>query len=484
VATAAAEGAVLERVLAQAPDLILHELRTPHTSDLQLLRRLKSHAATRNIPVILLSSNAGSALRAQALEIGAADFVRRPVSTRELTARIKLWLLGAKPRNRSRPDPAGDEILTTALHEIRNPLNAIIEWVSLLQTGKMTPAETSYAYELLASSAHLQRRVMEDLRDARQIATGALKLQVQWLAGVGPVINPVVDLCRPNAARKGIRIHTFVAHDTGPLMADPQRLQQVLWNLLSNAIKFTRRKGSIAVRCSRQEDAVEIQVSDTGVGISQQSMPHIFDRFRRGTHVGEGLGLGLSIVRGLVALHGGSVTAASGGPGHGATFTVRLPLASSTDGAAPLPPTPKAPTDNTPGRRILLAEDHVDTARAVERLLTGNGHHVQHAGSIAEALLLATANPPDLLICDLNLEDGSGLDLLPRLRRLLATGPALPAIALSGFLDETERQRARTAGFAAQLEKPIDGPLLMTAIQQVSRKAPPRGSQAARAAWR
>jgi len=480
IATASSSPGVLRSANAWRPDLVLCDVNAGNDG-IHLLRELRAKSATRDLPVIFLSGAHPKSLSAQALEQGAADYVRRPVLLRELEARINRQLAHARTvasahKALARAEQslrAKDEFIMQLSHEIRNPLNAVMEWVALLQSGRLKAHARSHAYALLASSARLQQRLVDDLHDAQRLDDGALSLACELRTGLGPVVKAVVDSCRPGATLKGLRLHTFVAANTGPVNVDIHRLQQALWNLLSNAIKFTPPGGSVVVRCFATQDTVEVQVTDTGAGITREVMPYIFDRFRRGTDLIDGLGLGLAIVKGIVELHGGSVSAASEGPGRGARFNLRLPLATamSRSDTTVRHKTPAPP--KTPALQILLAEDHIETARAIQRLLAGRGHQVRHARAVAEAVTLAEENPPDLLICDFNLKDGSGIELLSRVRRTCSNVEhcRLPAIVMSGYLDEAIRARAHAAGFSRHLEKPIDSQTLLEAVQQVFAEA-------------
>ena len=476
IATVSSSAAVLKSADADPPDLLLCDVKTGDDG-IQLLRELRARSDMRDLPVIFLSDTHPKSLSAQALEAGAVDYVRRPVPKRELEARITRQLAHARAVSGAhealslaeRSLRAKDEFIMQLSHEIRNPLNAIVEWVALLQSGRLKAPARSYAYELLASSARLQQRLVDDLRDAWQLDHGALSLNRELLAGLGPVVKAVVDSCRPGATLKHIRLPTFVMANTGPVSVDIQRLQQALWNLLSNAIKFTPSGGSVVVRCFTTQNAVEIQVTDTGAGITQEAMPHIFDRFRRGTDRFDGLGLGLAIVKGIVQLHGGSISAVSEGPGRGSSFTIRLPLAPALPEPDTTVPRNTPIFRKTPALRILLAEDHMETAKAIQRLLAGRGHQVRHASAVAEAVELAEESSPDLLICDLNLKDGNGVELLSQVRRTCSDAEQrrLPAIVMSGYGDEDSKARARAAGFDLYLEKPVDSQTLLEAIHQV-----------------
>ena len=476
VAIASGNGEALKSAASNQPALVLYDLERGDDT-LQLLRDLKAHTRTRNLPVILLSRARKGHLAVRALEEGAVDYIRRPVSGRELAARINAQLAGSKPlSNANRARAAAEQSLRVSdtfmlqlSHELRNPLNAVIEWASLLQRGRMRTSVRSHAYELIASSARLQQRLLDDLRDEQRLARGILSLNRELLTGLGPSVKVVVDSCRPASAGKDILLRTFVAADTGPVEVDPQRLQQALWNLLSNAIKFTPPGGSITVRCYATSTSVEIEVTDNGAGIPREAIAHIFKPFRRATELADGLGLGLSIAKGIMRLHGGSISATSAGIGRGATFTLRIPLAGAvarTDTDVARNP---VVSGNAQSLRILLAEDHFETAKALQRLLSGRGHQVRHATSVTEALELAMERPPDILICDLNLKDGTGLELLSRIRGAHSgTGrDRLPAIVMSGYLDADTKARTRAVGFNLHLDKPVEPEVLLAAIQQV-----------------
>ena len=478
--TASCNADALEAAATHPPELVLCDLEHGD-EEMQLLRALKARSRTKDLPVILLSHARKSQLAVRALEEGAVDYVRRPVSGRELAARINVQLATSKPlSSANRARAAAEQSLRTCdtlvmqlSHELRNPLNAVIEWVSLLQSGRLRRSARNHAYELIASSARLQQRLLEDLRDEQRLAGGTFSLHCELMNSLGPTVKAVVDSCRPGAASKSIRLHTLVAADTGPVNMDVHRLQQALWNLLSNAIKFTPAGGSITVRCFATQTSVAVQVTDNGVGIARETMAHLFEPFRRGPEPADGLGLGLSIAKGITKLHGGSLSAASEGLGRGATFTIRLPLADAAARSATRAICKPIVSGKTPALRILLAEDHVETAKALERLLSGRGHQVRLANSVAEAVALATESPPDLLLCDLNLKDGTGVELLSRIRRACSNTRqgTLPAIVMSGYLDAQITARTHAAGFKLHLEKPVDPQHLLVAVQQVFAEA-------------
>ena len=251
--------------------------------------------------------------------------------------------------------------------------------------------------------------------------------------------------------------------------ADVGRLQQVFWNLLKNAVKFTPQGGRVSVKCWRESNTAVVEVRDSGIGIEPDMLPRIFNAFEQAertiTRQFGGLGLGLTITKALVDLHGGNIEADSKGKGAGATFRVRLPLQVPAGPASPAPEIPLASGATRRGLRILLVEDHADTAKIMKRLLQNDGHQVMAAGDVASALKIAEEHSFDLLLSDLGLPDGSGLNLLQTLR---GRGFTAAAIALSGYGQESDIQRSMEAGFAAHVTKPATPGQLREAIDRVS----------------
>jgi CheY-like chemotaxis protein/anti-sigma regulatory factor (Ser/Thr protein kinase) len=369
-----------------------------------------------------------------------------------------------------RANEAREEIFAVLSHELRNPAAAMFEWISLLRAGRSSPAESARALDLLASTVSMQQRLLDDLRDVVRISCGSLRLRRRPLECLAPLIENCVELFQPIARKNQIRLRASVAPSMGPVDADPERIQQVLWNLLSNAVKFTPPRGRVDVRCRRVRNAVELTVRDTGCGISPEAMPHLFERFWRGGEAFEGSGLGLFIVHGIIQLHGGVVFAATEGAGLGAIFTVRLPLMARSGKGIPRNGNRTSSGDRRV--RILLVEDHRATARAITRVLSCAGHTVHHESTLDDAIQAAAQGAFELLVCDLHLPGGSGLDLLPRIREFLPPSKrmatAQPAILLSGYVDEVSAARSTAAGFAISLEKPVDAAVLLAAVQEVA----------------
>jgi len=365
---------------------------------------------------------------------------------------------------------AKDEFLAVLSHELRNPLTPVLAAAALLAQNRQFDGDTHDTLEMIRRNAQLEARLIDDLLDITRIARGKVVLDKHPLE-LDTVLRRAVEVCQPDVAAR--QVHFGVDAPDGPYLVhgDAARLQQVFWNLLKNAIKFTPSGGCVGMRCRRQTNGtgagyVVVEVNDSGVGIKPEALSRIFNAFDQGergvTRQFGGLGLGLTISKTMVELHGGTIEAQSAGKGCGASFRVRLPLSNR-----PTPPQRHNGPDNSPvtrALRILLVEDHHDTARIMARLLAGQGHNVQIAEDVSTALKLASAQTFDLLISDLGLPDGSGMDLV---RTLRTNGSRLPAITLSGYGQEDDIKQSRSAGFNAHLTKPVDLHALETTIAKV-----------------
>jgi PAS domain S-box-containing protein len=378
-----------------------------------------------------------------------------------------------------------DEFLATVSHELRTPLTAILGWASMLRKTEFERQTAQNALETIERNARAQSQIIEDLLDVSRIVTGKLRLDVRQVEPAS-FIDAAVDSVRPAAEAKGVRLSK--ALDTGPtaLSGDPARLQQVTWNLLTNAIKFTPRGGRVEIRLSRVGSNVEITVSDTGAGIKHEFLPYVFDRFRQAdsstTRRHGGLGLGLSIVRHLVELHGGSVRAESGGEGQGSTFTVTLPVApvyswSSGDVRAARATTIErtAAANDCPeeiaGLKILVVDDEADTRDLLGVVLGACGAQVLTAATAREALELAARSKPDVLISDIGMPDEDGFELIRRVRELPAeSGGGVPAIALTAYARAEDRLRVLRSGYQMHVPKPVEIAELLTVIASLVRR--------------
>jgi PAS domain S-box-containing protein len=371
-----------------------------------------------------------------------------------------------------------DEFLATMSHELRTPLNAVLGWAKILKSQPADAAKTARGIDVIERNALTQARLVSDLLDVSRIISGKLSLAVQRIELAG-VIVAAVDVVRPAADARGVRLAVDVDPGTGIILADPDRVQQIVWNLLANAVRFTSKGGSVSIRATRDDSVVRIVVTDTGMGIPQEHLPHIFERFRQvdssTTRTHGGLGLGLAIVRHLVEAHGGDVSAESGGTGRGATFTVVLPIravhvARPDDGAGA-----KGDGDriSPPGRRrsllgirVLAVDDDEDSLELLRALIEGAGASFAGATSVQEAL--DAVESFDVVVSDIGMPQADGYAFIQRLRAR-ATGSGVPAIALTAYARSEDAERAVRAGFQQHLAKPVDADELLDAILRWAR---------------
>jgi PAS domain S-box-containing protein len=377
-----------------------------------------------------------------------------------------------------------DEFLATVSHELRNPLNAILGWAHMLRLGKLTPANAERAVETIYRNAKSQAQLVADLLDVSRIISGKLRLDVRPVDLIS-IINAAIDSIRPAADAKTIRLQATLDPAACSISGDADRLQQIVWNLLTNAVKFTPKGGRIQVKLQRVDSHVDIIVSDSGVGISKEFLPHVFDRFRQGdastTRIHGGLGLGLSIVHQLVDLHGGSVAVHSEGEGKGATFTINLPSASVVSNQKELDSAPPANAeeittfDGLPslqGLKVLVVDDEADTRELIAEVLKEVGSEVITARSVEEALIALEKHKPDILISDLGMPNEDGYSLISKVRALAAEqGGHIPAAALTAYARAEDRMRVLRAGFQFHLPKPVDSAELVTVVASLAGRA-------------
>lgn len=362
-----------------------------------------------------------------------------------------------------------DEFLATVSHELRTPLNAMMGWAHLLRAGRLSEEKRERALETIERNARAQAKLIEDLLDTSRILAGKLNLQVA-LVDIHTIVAQAVETVLPSAEAKEIALDTVLGSERF-VMGDAHRLQQVAWNLLSNAVKFTPRGGRIHVRVEALGGRLELSVSDSGQGISEEFQPHVFERFRQAdggtTRAQGGLGLGLAIVRQLVELHGGTVTVISEGAGRGSRFTVRLPLPQNeqTDSAsASKPSNGFAGAPDLSGLRALVVDDEEDTRDMLCAVLEMCGAQVTLAGSASEALHLFELAPPDVLLSDIGMPDQDGYALIAQIRDLPGDkGGRVPAVALTAYARTDDRTRALVSGFNTYVPKPVE-PLELTLV--------------------
>ncbi len=405
----------------------------------------------------------------QALRAAQADLearVReRTLALEEANARLRLEMAEREEAERLRrralveADQANrlkDEFLSTLSHELRTPLNAIFGWARILRSRDLDP-NTAHAVEVIERNAQAQVRLIEEVLDISRIITGKMTLAREHV-DVGSVLRSTIETVRPAMQNKRIRFDARIPETVPFVFGDAHRLQQVFWNLLSNALKFTRGEDSITATLRVVADSVEFEVADTGIGIRHTVLPIVFDRFRQAdsstTRSHAGLGLGLAIVKEIVEMHGGGVWAASAGEGHGATFTIRLPISEPDTEVTPVVSAPGAlPITRLAGRTILIVEDHDDARELIASVLEAAGARVRAAATVPDAMERAAEERPDLLVADIGLPGEDGYALLRRIRMLY---PGLPSIALSAFARSTDRDRALAAGFGDYVVKPVE----------------------------
>ena len=393
----------------------------------------------------------------------------------------------AERRARARAEEAArlkDEFLATLSHELRTPLNAILGWATMLQANHHERAMMQRGLAVIQRNAQTQTRLVSDLLDVSRIVSGKLRLSLRR-TDVAAVIQAAAEVVGQAADGKGVRLILKVSSDVGEIVADPDRLQQVMWNLLSNAVRFTPPDGSVTAVAERVDRGVRISVEDTGAGIPREHLPHVFERFRQvdssTTRAHGGLGLGLAIVRHLVEAHGGTVSVESEGPHRGATFTVCLPI-----GVVPVfdaeagPPDEEMqaalPTTNAlqglrlGDVRILVVDDDVDSLDLVRIVLERAGASIVTATSAQQAL--GAHGPFDAIVSDIGLPEMDGYELMRRMRARI--GPAVPAIALTAYARLEDAQKARRAGYHEHVAKPVNsGDLVAMVDQLVHRSAWP-----------
>jgi signal transduction histidine kinase/DNA-binding response OmpR family regulator len=403
-----------------------------------------------------------------------AEEERAQLLIREQAARAE-----AEQANRTK-----DEFLATLSHELRTPLSAILGWSHLVRSGKLDEPQMSRAFETIERNARSQSQLIDDLLDVSRIITGKLQIEPRPVDLCG-VIEAASDAVRPALEAKSIKFEAVMASEDCLVPGDPNRLQQIFWNLFSNATKFTPEEGQVRVEVKRVDSAIRVSVSDTGVGITPEFLPYIFDRFRQAdgstTRIHGGLGLGLSIVKHLVQLHQGTVVVESQGKNQGSTFTVTLPLASAASIPAPeMTEETELNGDSLPsglarvleGLRILVVDDKVDSRDLVSAILTRCGSEVNCCESATEAIKAIQDWKPDLLVSDIGMPNEDGYSLIKKMRKLKSKrARQTPAVALTAYVTHEDRERALAAGFQMHVPKPIEPTaLIMSIVAATGRK--------------
>jgi CheY-like chemotaxis protein/nitrogen-specific signal transduction histidine kinase len=385
-------------------------------------------------------------------------------------------LLAAAEQAREEADAASrakDVFLATVSHELRNPLNAIVGWAHVLRNDGASPEDVQRGAAVIAQSAQAQVRLIEELLDVSRVITGTMRLN-RRPCDLREIVLAAVHAHQPAATAKRLALEV----EAGPVpvtFGDADRLRQVVTNLVSNAVSYTPRGGRACVELRVEGDELVLRVSDSGIGIDPDFLPHVFEAFRQsGDRRGHsGLGLGLSVVRHLVRMHGGRVAAASDGPGHGAEFIVRLPVAAAPadfveeSDSGPYPALP----DPLRGKRVLVVDDDTAALQLLEKWLSDRDAVVLTAGSAREALKAAPRFRPEIVLSDIQMPGGDGYELIRELRKLPPSqGGTAPAAALTAFAGEADHRSLLEAGFQAHLTKPIEPDTLFHELARLVRQ--------------
>jgi signal transduction histidine kinase len=466
VIEATSGGEALELVASRHPDLVLLDVKLPDANGRDICARIKGDPATASVAILQTSAmHVEMRDRIASLDAGADGYLVEPMEPEELLANVRALLrMRRAEQERTRAlealqdaDRRKDEFLAMLAHELRNPLAPIRNAVEILRLSGDRQVRDR-ARDLVGRQVEHLARLVDDLLEVSRITRGKVALQ-KLPVRLESIVRSALDVARPlmDSQRHHVSVDSTATTDLW-IEADPVRMSQVLGNLLHNAAKFTPAGGEIRVITALRDDAVEIAVEDNGVGIPADVLPGIFELFAQADRSLDraqgGLGIGLSLVKGLVEMHGGRVSATSAGAGQGSRFTVRLPRSLVTAAQRSAPQVAQS-ASTASVRRVLLVEDNADAAEAMVMLLKEFGHdvHVVHDGR--EALSAAEAFDPEVVLLDIGLPGIDGYELARRIRRM----PRLAAatiIAVSGYGQEKDRQRSAAAGFDAHLVKPVD----------------------------
>jgi PAS domain S-box-containing protein len=423
-----------------------------------------------------------------------ASAIARDVTERRRIEEERRRLLESERASREAAEEASrlkDDFLATVSHELRTPLTAIHGWALLLASGQLDAAASARAVQVIERNARAQKQIINDLLDVSRIISGKMRLDVRRVE-LGSVLSAAVESVRPAAAAKEIELRTALDAPAAEVSGDSDRLQQVFWNLLSNAVKFTPAGGRVSVRLSRADGHAEVAVIDTGQGISPDFRPYVFDRFRQGdpstARAQGGLGLGLSIVRHLVELHGGTVRAESEGEGRGSTFTVELPLLRIADSGSRVEDRASGGGDGSDsgesavrnpqsamleGLRVLVVDDDEDALPLISALLRQHGARVSTAGSAGAALAALEHGGFDVIVSDIGMPGKDGYDFIRELRARESARAArrTPAVALTAYARAEDRARALAEGYQAHVPKPAEPEELVAAVAALGKEA-------------
>lgn len=463
----------LELLLVHEVALAVLDVQMPGMDGFELAELMRGTERTRRVPIIFLTAGTNDQQRRfRGYEAGAVDFLFKPIEPHVLQSKAGIFFELARQRDgliRSAEEAraasrAKDDFLAALSHELRTPLTPVLIAATALEEDFRLPGEVREQLAMMRRNIELEARLIDDLLDITRISRGKLTIQ-PVAADVHQLLESTVDIVRSDELGREVSVVFGLDAAHHHVMADPARLQQVFWNLVKNALKFTPAGGTVTISTHNDAEAktVVVKVKDTGIGIAAEKLPHIFDAFEQGDVAGQhrygGLGLGLSISKAIVAIHNGSIQAESEGPGTGATFTVTLdavaePAAESVETARPPPQR---------SLRLLLVEDNSSTRNVLAKLLENQGHRVVSASMLQEAQEAFDAGTFDVVVTDLGLPDGSGVDLM---REVKSRG-GCQGIALSGYGMEQDLKQSREAGFFAHLVKPVKFDQLRQLLEQI-----------------
>lgn len=476
VIEAASGGEALAKAASENPALVLLDTKLPDLSGFDVCRRLKQNPHTAMVLVLQTSASyVASPDRVRALDSGADNYLIEPIEPEELVANVRALLRLAKAERELREvNRLKDEFLAILAHELRNPLGPIRNAVELLRNlDPYAPQPQESARQMIIRQTDHMVRLVDDLLDVSRISQGKIALRVAPVE-LGELLRSVLDTAADTAARRRHTLSAQLADTPLWVAGDAVRLAQITGNLLNNACKFTPLGGAIDVSLARDGGEALIRISDNGIGIPPGQIDSIFTLFAQAGHsadrVQDGLGIGLSLVKTLVDLHGGSVAARSDGTGHGSTFEIRLPLSAAPECGAGSGVPPAAPAAE-PGpavapRRVLVVDDSVDSADMVASLLGYCGHDVRTAHTGGDAVRLALAFRPQLVFLDIGLPDMPGTEVASAMRKLPELA-GIRLVALSGYGQERDRNDALAAGFDQHLTKPATFEALEAAVREL-----------------
>jgi signal transduction histidine kinase len=497
--------------------VILMDVQMPIINGLETAAIIRERERTRNVPIIFLTAydSAGDSRVIQGYALGAVDYITKPIDPEALKSKVAVFvelyrkteqikqlyddlqshaaaleqeitdrkqaekeraeMLERAKEAQAKAEEANqlkDEFLATVSHELRAPLTAMLGWVLLIRSERLDKESRERAMETVERNARAQKKLVDDLLDVSSLGAGNFSLEIEP-TDLASVIEAAVESVRPEAEAKGVRLLRDLDQAVHMFEIDPNRFQQVIWNLVQNAVKFTPAEGAVEVRLRFINGQAEIEVIDTGAGIAPEFLPFVFDRFRQAnggiTRKHGGLGLGLSIVRSLVEMHGGTVGVESSGDGQGSTFKISLP-SPITEGFL----SEASPTDETwqetikpgspprlSGLRVLVVDDQADMRDLLSTILRTEDAEVQTAGGIEEAMRIIHAWNLDIMVCDIAMPGGSGYELIKRVRE---SGCDAPAIAITARAGVEDNATSLAAGFQMHLPKPIEPNELVVSI--------------------